>query len=128
MTRITRDIDNSTVDKTVVEVLTATNARTSIYEENKEGKLIPEIIGINSVSRGEVERCMNGLWQRGFSSPENRSQMYFIDADGKTLIMRQPKEDIFMCSDKVSPKNQYTWHGSFEEFLAEFEKAGYTIR
>jgi len=115
------------VNESIVDVLIRNDARTSVWQPKKEGRLIADIIGVNSACQGKPIELANGFYERGFVNPNEESTLYLIDAE-KKIIGRFPNNfNLFYDQDKVPDKNEYTWNGTFDEILEEFRKAGYTF-
>jgi|SRR3989344_287992 len=115
--------NDRSVDKTVVEILTTNRNRTLLVEQ-KQGQR--NILGINSISQGRVVHWQHRLPERGFVNSD-RTLIYMIDAQAKTLTSIAYDQTLFLDADKVSSSGEYEWHGTRQRILEEFEKAGYKI-
>jgi len=118
-------------DRDVVDVLTTNKYRTSVWAPRKEGKIILDIIGLNSVSQGvPIEHVVSGKVydERGFVNPQDESLLYMIDADEKVIWKMPNKTNLFYDQDKVADNNRFVWDGTFQEFIDEFRKRNYVLQ
>ncbi len=123
----TPDDGGEVTDKTIVDILTTNEVRTSVWAQIKPGRLISDIIGINSVCQGKPIGIGNGFYERGLVDPEAEDTLYLINAERKVLGMMPNNLNLFYDQDKVWDENRYTWEGTFQDILHEFEKVGYSI-
>ena len=115
------------VERGIVEILTDSKARTSIWQPKQDNRIISEIIGINSVSHGKPTKWGNGIYERGFWNPDKMDELYFIDSENQLITVLPVNKNLFYDQDKVSGNNEYVWHGNFEDILNEFRDGGYEI-
>jgi hypothetical protein len=114
-------------DRSIVDILTSDDSRTSVFAPKKEGKVLQSIIGVNSVSQGAPVRIRGKYDERGFVDPEDSRVIYFIDAKCKKIRACPNEMNLFYDADKVNSENQYVWNGTTQEMLDEFKKSGYEI-
>jgi hypothetical protein len=114
-------------DKTIVDILTDNEVRTSVWAPKNPERILADIIGVNSVSLEGPVKFDNGWYERGIVDPDDESLIYLIDAERKILGAHKPTFFLFYDQDKVRDENRYEWKGTFQEILDEFEIEGYRV-
>lgn len=120
-------LQNKKVERGIVDLLTQEDMRVSVFLPKEPGRLISELIGINSVNFEGPVKLWNGLYERGLWDPAIKNSLYLIDSENKRIVIVPNDINLFYDQDKVSDRNRYTWHGTFDEILREFEIAGYSL-
>lgn len=116
------------VEGSIVNILTRNDAKTSVWAPKKPGRIISDLIGLNSVCQGKpVNLGWHGGYERGFLNPQKEDALYLIDADRKIINCVPNSFNLFYDQDKVMDKNTYIWYRTFEELLEEFKRAGYGV-
>lgn len=120
-------LEDKPVKKSIVEILTTNEYRTSVFAPKQIGRIVADVIGVNSVCQGKPISRGDGFYERGFVNPKNEKILYLINAEKKVIGVFSNDFNLFDDQDKVNDKNQYVWHGSFEEIVDEFKKANYKL-
>ena len=120
-------LQNKKVERGIVDLLTQENMRVSVFLPKEPGRLISELIGINSVNFEGPVKLWNGLYERGLWDPAIKNSLYLVDSENKRIVIVPNDINLFYDQDKVPDRNRYTWHGTFDEILKEFETAGYKL-
>jgi|SRR3989344_1651181 len=116
------------LDRTIVDILTTNKARTSVYAPKEDGRIIPDIIALNSVSQGAPLKLWFGFYERGFVNPKNDEVLYLIDAERKIIGIRPNNINLFLDADKADVlKGRFVWDGTIPEIIEQFKKAGYEL-
>ncbi len=115
------------INKSIVDILTTNEFRTSIWWKEYPKQRFPEIIGLNSVCQGKPVRLSENFYERGLEDSKN-NLLYLIFSEKKILYFLKRRFNLFYDLDKVDSRNQFLWEGSFDEIIKEFQKKDYSIK